>query len=153
MSIYYLRRSDILLINSKTIREHGGNYNPPENLLHPESLNYVLEAVSSSMFGQAMYPTVADKAAVYMYNIIGNHIFSDGNKRTGLEAALLFLKLNGFLLKDNLQIAKSVQSTTEVIEGEDSDDLLINFTLEVAAGQLSLDEVRHWFAENIEPRT
>jgi hypothetical protein len=31
-----------------------------------------------------------------------NHIFSDGNKRTGLEAALAFLKLNGNRLNKNL---------------------------------------------------
>lgn len=42
-----------------------------------------------------MCPSVSDKAGLYMFNIISNHIFSDGNKRTGLEAALLFVDLDG----------------------------------------------------------
>ncbi|MES2520268.1 MAG: Fic family protein [Bacteroidota bacterium] len=33
---------------------------------------------------------MSDKAVICCYNIIGNHIFSDGNKRTGLESALAF---------------------------------------------------------------
>lgn len=34
-------------------------------------------------------------AAAYMFHIIRNHPFVDGNKRTGLIAALVFLGLNG----------------------------------------------------------
>ncbi|HFA50670.1 MAG TPA: type II toxin-antitoxin system death-on-curing family toxin [Bacteroidetes bacterium] len=30
-----------------------------------------------------------------MFQIVTGHVFQDGNKRTGLEAAILFLKLNG----------------------------------------------------------
>ncbi|MBK8347853.1 MAG: Fic family protein [Saprospiraceae bacterium] len=41
------------------------------------------------MFGE-LYPTLSEKAGLYMYNIISNHIFQDGNKRTGLEAGIVF---------------------------------------------------------------
>lgn len=34
-------------------------------------------------------------AAAYLFHIVKNHPFVDGNKRTGAVAALLFLKLNG----------------------------------------------------------
>ena len=34
-------------------------------------------------------------AAAYMFHIVQNHPFLDGNKRTGLIAALTFLDLNG----------------------------------------------------------
>ncbi len=30
-----------------------------------------------------------------MFNIVCNHIFQDGNKRTGLQAAIIFLLING----------------------------------------------------------
>jgi death on curing protein len=34
-------------------------------------------------------------AAAYLFYIVQNHPFIDGNKRVGLEAALLFLEING----------------------------------------------------------
>ena len=39
---------------------------------------------------------------IYMFNIISNHVFQDGNKRTGLESALVFLKLNEYNIKNQL---------------------------------------------------
>ena len=99
----YLNKADIVFINGKTIDVHGGNFLPPYNFLHEENLDYLTEAVQAEMFGQPLYPTISDKAAVYCYNIICNHIFSDGNKRTGLEAALSFMKLNSFRLTKDLE--------------------------------------------------
>ncbi len=43
-------------------------------------------------------PTVFELAASYAAGIIQNHPFSDGNKRTGLLAAFVFLYLNGYRL-------------------------------------------------------
>lgn len=44
-------------------------------------------------------PTVFELAASYAAGIIQNHPFSDGNKRTGLLAAFVFLYLNGYRLR------------------------------------------------------
>lgn len=41
-----------------------------------------------------MYPSVYEKAAVYLYHIICNHPFNDANKRTGYAVTLVFLKVN-----------------------------------------------------------
>lgn len=106
---------------------------PPNNFLHEENLDYLLGIVDSELFGQQMYPSIEDKAAVYCYNIICNHIFSDGNKRTGLESSLAFLNLNGKRL--NALLPKSD---------------LTNFILAVASGEVSLEDCRKWFAENTE---
>lgn len=76
-----LLKSDILLINRETIRCHGGNFTPIDNLLHEENLDYLIEVVKVELFGAPMYPTITDKAAVYMFNIVCNHVFIDGNKR------------------------------------------------------------------------
>ena len=38
-------------------------------------------------------------AVAYLYHIVRNHPFVDGNKRTGLVAALVFLSLNGVELE------------------------------------------------------
>ncbi|GAB4037822.1 type II toxin-antitoxin system death-on-curing family toxin [Spirosoma gilvum] len=128
----YLEKEDILYINFLTIQHVGGNFVPPSNFLHEENLDYLLEAVKADMFGQPLYPEIYQKAGLYMYNIICNHIFQDGNKRTGLEAALLFLQLNGH----DLVMA---------------DEPLTQFTLDVASGKHSLETVQAWFQATIQP--
>ncbi len=130
-----LRKKDVVLINKLTIEDVGGNFVPPSNFLHESNLDYLIEIVEAEVFGSKMYPEIYHKAGLYMYNIIANHIFSDGNKRTGLESALLFLQLNDYDLK--LEV---------------TDEILINFTLSVAAGEKTLEEVQKWFEENIEAK-
>jgi len=116
-----------------TIDDVGGNFVPPENFLNEPNLDYLLEAVHAEMFGAPLYPEMHQKTGLYMYNIIANHIFQDGNKRTGLEAALVFLQLNGYDLKIEV-----------------GDDNLIDFTLDVASGKYTLEQVQEWFKENIQ---
>jgi death on curing protein len=126
-----LNKKEICILNFNTVQRHGGNFVPPNNFLHEENLDYLLEAVVSSIFGEEAYPTIPEKASVYCFNIICNHIFSDGNKRTGLASAHQFLRLNHF---------DFVQSV--------SNDILINFITEVASGKYSLDQCKQWFIEN-----
>lgn len=146
----YLTKKDIIYINKKTVERHGGNFVPPANLLNEAPLDYVVEAVGAEMFGAPLYPELHDKAAVYMFNIITNHIFQDGNKRAGLESALMFLDDNGYFVKKNL---KKVEVAGKAFPkfGETRNEILYNFTIEVASGELSLEECQAWFKENIEP--
>jgi death on curing protein len=123
-----LTKKDILLINRLMIEKIGGNFVPPFNLLNENPLDYLVEIVDSEMFGEALYPEIHHKAGVYMFNIICNHIFSDGNKRTGLEAALLFLSLNGCQLNPTI-----------------TEQNLIDFTTEVASGKYTLEAIQDWF--------
>ena len=127
----YLTKEQVIRLNIATIKEHGGNFMPPSNFLHEENLDYLLEAVQAEMFGAPLYPTISDKAALYCYNIICNHIFTDGNKRTGLAAALIFLNLNGFDLRFEV-----------------TNFVLTDFILKVASGQSDLEECKAWFLEN-----
>jgi death on curing protein len=130
----FLQKHNVIRINKLTVEAHGGNFTPPRNVLNEQPLDYVLEIVNAEMFGEPLYPEVYDKAAVYMFNIISNHIFMDGNKRTGLESATGFLKLNGFRLN------KKLTSST-----------IIDFTMKIASGESDLEECRAWFKENIQP--
>ncbi|MGI4727917.1 MAG: type II toxin-antitoxin system death-on-curing family toxin [Janthinobacterium lividum] len=34
--------------------------------------------------------------------MISNHVFTDGNKRTGLDVCLLFLEFNGYQLNNSV---------------------------------------------------
>ena len=49
-----------------------------------------------SAFGKELYSTLFAKAAVYARNIISGHPFVDGNKRTAMAAASVFLEGNGY---------------------------------------------------------
>lgn len=146
----YLTKEDIIFINRKTIEAHGGNFVPPSNLLNESPLDYLVEIIDAKMFGEPLYPKLSDKAALYMYNIISNHIFQDGNKRTGLESALLFLKLNDFQLQEALEKITIEDNRFVPIEGSSTTEILIAFTLEIASGSLTLENCRAWFAQNIE---
>jgi death-on-curing protein len=44
--------------------------------------------------GKELYPDLFTKAAALMNSLINNHPFVDGNKRTGVTAAGLFLRIN-----------------------------------------------------------
>jgi death-on-curing protein len=61
-------------------------------------------------------------AACYCVGIAKNHAFVDGNKRTGYQAAVVFLELNGWLATPSeLEI---VEMMVRVAEGEaDEKDL------------------------------
>ena len=128
-----ISKKNVIDINERTIIAHGGNFVPPHNFLHEANLDYVIDIIDAEMFGEPLYPRIWDKAAIYLYNIICNHIFSDGNKRTGLEVALLFLSVNGYRINRNLP-----------------KDLLLDFVIEVASGQKTLEECRVWFEKHIE---
>lgn len=129
-----LTKKGIIGINEESIINDGGNFMPPNNLLNESNLDYLIDIVDYEMFGEPLYAKIWDKAAVYFFNIICNHIFSDGNKRTGLAAALIYLEAHSFQLKDEI-----------------TEDILYDFVMKVASGESTLDECREWFKENITP--
>jgi death-on-curing protein len=52
-------------------------------------------APQSSFGGKSPYADVIEVAAAYLFYLCGNHPFVDGNKRTAMAAAIVFLRLNG----------------------------------------------------------
>ena len=110
----------------------GGLFSPPDNIKNHDAFNYLIEAVQSEVYGKELYPDICSKAALYLFNIICNHIFNDGTKRTGLEAALLFLEKNSCILK------------SEVTNEE-----LISLALEVADGKRDFESIVGWFSSRI----
>jgi death-on-curing family protein len=67
----------------------------PTELRDPGLFESALAAPQAGFGGYDPYPGLFDKAAVLMRSLIANHAFVDGNKRAGLFAALLFLRING----------------------------------------------------------
>jgi death on curing protein len=56
-------------------------------------------------------------AAAYLFHVVSNHAFVDGNKRTGLLCALVFLDLNGVSLDQDSQALYDVTMAVAVAEG------------------------------------
>ncbi|WP_262712777.1 type II toxin-antitoxin system death-on-curing family toxin [Neolewinella litorea] len=99
--------------------------------------------------GRLCTPTLTDKAAAYMFGIVSNHIFHDGNQRTGLEAASVFLQANHYRWADRItQIDYQDQKVPGKVISGDVNDNLIQFTLEMSSGKVNFDACKQWFAAN-----
>lgn len=73
----------------------GGTCASGNNIRPGMNLGFVEQIFHNSVFGQSVYPDIFHQAGAYMFHIIKNHAFIDGNKRTGLAAAITFLGING----------------------------------------------------------
>jgi death-on-curing protein len=79
----------VLLIHDEMLRRYGGS-SLPGHRGELEGATAAVLAVENSY-----YEDVFELAAAYAVYIVIGHVFSDGNKRTGSAAALVFLHLNG----------------------------------------------------------
>ena len=78
-------------IHAEAIKQFGGlNGVRDENLLASAVLT-----PQSSCGGKSPYADIIEVAAAYLFYICKNHPFLDGNKRTAMIAAIVFLRLNG----------------------------------------------------------
>lgn len=145
----YLSKQKIVEINKKTVSAHGGNFVPPQNILKGDNLDYLVEAVEGEMFGAPIYPEIHQKAAVYFYNIINGHIFTDGNKRTALVAAIYFLNWNGYKIKVNIDNT-DIQIVEPLTFDKEKNTKLFQMATFFAAGLGDLELCTVWFKNNIE---
>lgn len=78
-------------IHAEALKEFGGlNGIRDEGLLAS-----AVFAPQSSFAGKSPYTDLIDVAAAYLFYLCRNHPFLDGNKRTAMGAAIVFLRLNG----------------------------------------------------------
>ncbi len=117
----YVEAEEILLIHHQLIERYGGSHGT-RDLSRVKSAALAPQQI---VFGEEQYKGVFEKAAVYMRNLISDHPFHDGNKRTGVAAAAMFLKKNGYSLK-----AK---------EGE-----IENFAVHIAIKKPKIAEITAW---------
>lgn len=62
-----LTKAEIILANRLTIRNHSGQYISPNNFLNEGALDYLIDIVSSELFGEALYPKLSDRAGYVQY--------------------------------------------------------------------------------------
>jgi death-on-curing protein len=77
-------------VHDRLVDQHGGLHGIRDLGL----LASAMEMPKAAMFGEDLHPTLFDKAAAYLFHIVKNHPFNDGNKRTGAFVSILFLRMN-----------------------------------------------------------
>ena len=118
----YLTAEQVLFLHSRLIAETGGGH----GVLDLGMLLSALERRQSTFGGEDLYQDLISKTVALMDSLIRNHPFVDGNKRTAITAAGVFLRLNGYHL---------------VVENAE----MVRFTMECAQSRVSLDEISEWF--------
>ena len=95
MTPVFLTLDDILEIHALQIDRYGGSPDVRDQGL----LESALAQPMATFEGTFVHPDLFSMAAAYLFHIVKNHSFVDGNKRTGLLAMLVFLDLNGITIE------------------------------------------------------
>ena len=99
-----------------------------DKCINPNGLKGTLDKVEYGLpFKNSSF---IEKASILIHDIVLYHYFSDGNKRIGFLSLVVFLKKNG----------KDIDAT---------EDEKVEFTLEIAAGKSSLEEISKWINQHI----
>lgn len=113
----YLTEEELIEINRRIILRAGEG---SIGLQDPNGLNSIVESPKQAFFGREAYPTIWLKSAYYLQKITKKHIFADGNKRTALEAAKVFLMLNGINIHfDGIEAGQMVLDITTSPDSEE----------------------------------
>ncbi len=121
MNVVYLNLEDVLRLHFQLVKEFGGSHGVRDE----SCLMSVIEAPKQVVFNKEQYPTVFEKAAVYLRNIIGDHPFNDGNKRTAITVCVIFLERNEKYLITN---PKDLET----------------FTIKVVTNHLEITTIAEW---------
>lgn len=92
----FLTLAEVVEIHADQITRYGGQAGLRDRGL----LESALAQPEASFGGAWLHPDLYAMAAAYAYHLCQNHCFVDGNKRTALACALVFLEMNGVSLRD-----------------------------------------------------
>lgn len=111
----WLGEEELLAIHARQIERFGGSHGVVDR-------NVVLSALArpKNRFAYDPDADLADLSASYLVGFARAQGFADGNKRTGLAAALVFLALNGSSL--HVPPEDLLRLTMDVAIGRSGDD-------------------------------
>lgn len=87
----FLNPEEVLELHALQLARYGG----ASGLRDRGLLESAVAQPKAAFDGTFVHDSLFAMAAAYLFHIVQNHPFVDGNKRTGLLAALVFLDLNG----------------------------------------------------------
>lgn len=127
----YVTKKMVMVINRLVTEISGGAKSDGDYIRPGQNLGFVDVIHKNVVFGEVIYPDIYSMAGAYMFYIIKNHIFLDGNKRTGLAAAVSFLEINGVYLAPF------------------DEDSVFDFVIGIAAGEndpeIVIPKIAEWF--------
>jgi death on curing protein len=110
MEPVFLELDEVLAIHADQINRYGGS----PGIRDMELLKSTTAVPSACFDGNYLHVNLYEMAAAYLFHIVQNHPFIDGNKRTGAVAAVVFLILNGLELNaDEENFEKMLLSVAE----------------------------------------
>lgn len=127
---WFLSIDYALRIHRSSIENYGGL----DGVRDMGLLQSALAMPQSSFDGKWLHNDLFEMAAAYLFHIVQNHPFVDGNKRTGASAAIIFLSMNDF-------------------EIEADENGLFDLTVAVASGKVGKPEIAEFFRRRAPPQT
>lgn len=126
MDIAFLTLEDVLALHDELILRYGGS----PGLRDAGLLEAALAMPQAGFGGQYFHEFPHEMAAAYLFHIVRNHPFIDGNKRVAFTCAILFFKIN-----------RVPYSITE--------EEAVELTLSSAGGQLDKGAVTKFFRRHL----
>lgn len=114
----FLELDEVLAVHADQVARYGGT----GGIRDVGLLQSALGMPKASFDGQFLHPSLPEMAGAYLFHLVMNHPFIDGNKRVGLAAAIAFLGMNDLWL-------------------EAGEEELTSFVLGVARGELQKADV------------
>ena len=118
----FLSLADVLESHAEQIANYGG-------VDGVRDLGLLLSALAqpeATFEGRFLHDDLFEMAAAYLFHLVQNHPFLEGNKRVGLESALVFLEINGVSI-------------------DAADDELVELVLRTAQGACHKQEIAEFF--------
>ena len=95
MPVVFLTLDEVLALHADLVERYGGLPGIRDLGLLESAL-----AIPAATFGATfLHGSIHEMAAAYLFHLVRNHPFIDGNKRAGLMAMLAFLGLNSRRLR------------------------------------------------------
>ncbi|MBI5314694.1 MAG: type II toxin-antitoxin system death-on-curing family toxin [Nitrospirae bacterium] len=124
MNLQFLTLDEVMEIHRDQIERYGGTLGVRDVAL----LQSALAAPQSGFGDQYLHGDLFEMASAYLFHVVQNHPFLDGNKRVGTAAALTFLELNG--VETKIPYHALVATVLAVAQGETEKSAIADFLRE-----------------------
>jgi death-on-curing protein len=89
--LIFLGLDEVIEIHHDQIKRYGGH----PGIRDIGILKSAIAMPSATFDGNYLHTNIFEMSAAYLFHIVRNHPFIDGNKRTGAVASIVFLMMNG----------------------------------------------------------
>ncbi len=122
----FLTYEQVIALHRLQIEEFGGSHGVKDDGLLLSALGQPESGFGDELFHKDLY----EMAAAYLFHLVKNHAFNDGNKRIAALASVVFLEVNGLM----------------VIADEDEFEKLV---LDAAQSLVSKEQIADFFRRNV----